>query len=277
MSSLSPETGKGLSGRGMTCEEVQRFAEAYADGEFGEPEQVELEAHLDGCPDCSRVIATQQAFRQFLRESFSEEEAPAHLREAISVSIRAPSDQRLALSPRSLIGLAAALFVTFMIPGLLQKNLVDDTFSYESSIPVIEASVDWHRRSLPVEVTGPDANTVSQWFHDKVDFPVNLPEFHTAHASNVLGGRLTHLNNQNAAHIVYDVEGSKVSVIMFANNGDLQLPRRKQELVGEDYFRGTSSGYNVALFDNNGVTYSITTDLPAQSFNSLVSNAAFYE
>ena len=277
MFSLSLGRGKGLSGRRMNCADLQKFAEAYVDGEFVDPELIELEAHLAECEDCARSVATQHAFRQFLKSSIPEVEAPEHLHEAISVAISAPNDARLALAPRSLIGLAAALFITFMIPGLLRQNRVDDTFAYESSMPVIEASVDWHRRSLPVEVTGPDAEMVSLWFSDKVDFPVYLPQFDTVQASNVLGGRLTYLNNQSAAHVVYDVAGTKVSVIMFENNGDLDVPRRKQEQVGEDYFRSSSSGYNVALFDNNGVTYSITTDLPRQTFNRLVSNTVFRE
>ena len=259
----------------MNCADVQRFADAYVDGEFDGSEQRELDAHLDSCERCATAIAQRTAFRHFLKNAVGPVEAPQHLRIDIQKALKTARGEQLALSPRPLFGAAAALCAILLVPGLLQKhqNFTEETV-YSAPLPVVEALVDWHRRSLPVEVTGPDAETVVQWFSDKVDFPVHLPQFEADEDANVLGGRLTQMNNRSAAHVVYDVEGTKVSVLMYEDAVNLTIPQKRDDRIGDDYYRSTSAGYNVALFNNNGVTYVIATDLPANTFDNLVSTAS---
>lgn len=262
----------------MRCEEVNPFVDAYVDGEFSGDERLDLELHLDRCPSCAGAVQQRQAFQRLVKKSLVAPTAPPHLKTAIKKGLRSAGPDSIALSMRSVATLAAAVVLVFVVPGILHKSSVHETDIVEAApLPLIEASVDWHRQSLPSDVTGPNTQHVTEWFSDKVDFPVRLPEFEDSSGCNVVGGRLTSMNNNTAAHIVYDVEGTKVSVLLFEDPGDLQVPRRKSPQVGADYYVTRSAGYNVALFNDNGVTYTITTDLPEQTFSNLVSTASFRE
>ena len=87
---------------------------------------------------------------------------------------------------------------------------------------VVDASARWHARAVPVEVTGPEPDAVQAWFADKVAFPVLPPEFGSR--AHLIGGRLSNVERSEAAFLVYDVEGTKLSVMVF-DAGDTPMPR----------------------------------------------------
>lgn len=129
--------------------------------------------------------------------------------------------------------------------------------------PVVGESVAWHRRSVPVEVVGPDANTVRRWFSDKVSFAVNVPEFNGP--ARLLGGRLSHVRQYEAAYLLYEVNGSKLSVMLF-DAGELDNDADFKTKT----FVDNSNGYNVAIREKSGVTYTFTSDMNAEELAELV-------
>ena len=75
------------------------------------------------------------------------------------------------------------------------------------------------------------------------------------------GGRLASIGDKQAAYLVYDINGDKVSVFIF-DAGDLPIESRRKTVIGnrEVYF-DQEHGYNVALFRDRGVGYAIASDL----------------
>lgn len=138
--------------------------------------------------------------------------------------------------------------------------------------PIVRESVSWHRRQVPIEVVGPDDARVNHWFQGKVDFRVKTPRFDRRGDGdvNLLGARLSNVREKQAAYVVYEVDGSKVSVLIFDRNE--RVPDSAAR-VGERGFYN-AGGYNVAVVEDQGVTYSITSDLPREDHVQLV-NAAF--
>lgn len=142
-----------------------------------------------------------------------------------------------------------------------------------NSNTIVTESVQWHQRNLPIEVTGPSDEQVRYWFRDKVNFPVRLPRFDRAshRQVNLLGARLSHLREKQAAYVVYESDGNKVSVMVFDGQGVKRLapaPRQDPRVYN-------ANGYNVAIVEDNGVTYSITSELPREDMVQLV-DAAFH-
>ena len=258
----------------MNCPEFQRFADAFVDGEFGEVERAEINAHLSGCGSCRELAGQLESIKQLVRSQQARDCAPEHLRKAVTVAISG-SSLGWSVNGRLYVGAAAAaglvlLFVSFFNDPDAQTfrtELVTD--------PILEASVDWHRANLPIEVTGPDTASIRDWFIDKVDFPVRLPRFDDSVSCSLLGGRLSHLNNNRAAHVLYEVEGSRVSVLLFRDGGNLRVPVRPANAREFQYYQGNLHGYNVALFADNGVNYAITTALSQPALSELVSRVDF--
>jgi anti-sigma factor RsiW len=133
-----------------------------------------------------------------------------------------------------------------------------------------------HQRNLPVEVSG-QTDDVRRWYVDKVDFPVRPPKFtQPAHGQKVAfrGGRLANVRDRQAAYLLYEVDGNKVSVFIF-DPGELPLEARRRAVVGNrEVFIDGERGYNVALFRDHGVGYAIASEVGEQEMLRLVSAVA---
>lgn len=130
--------------------------------------------------------------------------------------------------------------------------------------PVITEAVDWHRRAVPIEVAGPDAAMVRDWFADKVNFAVTVPD--TGRAARLLGGRLSHVGDQEAAYLLYEANGAKLSVMLFGDASSLPEAMRES---GET-FVDNSGGYNVAVHVRDGVAYTFTSEMSEERLVQLV-------
>ncbi len=185
-------------------------------------------------------------------------------------------------------GLAAAAAVALLVTAVFSSGASEDAsptiapsgtaraerpqsrnMGYE---PIVRESVSWHRRQVPIEITGPDDARVNHWFQGKVDFKVKTPRFDRRGDGdvNLLGARLSNVREKQAAYVVYEVDGSKVSVLIFDRNEKVPDSAAR---AGERGFYN-AGGYNVAVVEEQGVTYSITSDLSREDHVQLV-NAAF--
>jgi mycothiol system anti-sigma-R factor len=257
------------------CQEVDKFVHVFVDGEFDDADRREFELHLADCPRCRALATFQARFRQTLKASVPRATAPAALRQRILVELAKVPPPELRASPairfwRSLVrlfrvhpipvGAAAAVLLALMLsPGAGVR-------------PVVAESVSTHRRALPLEVPGPDAQSVRSWFDGKVDFPVRPLRFGRKRAS-LVGARLSNIQSRQAAYFLYNVGGSKVSVMMFPAEGlPLDAPRRRR-IRGHEVYLDNQGGYQVAIVRDRGVGYAITGDVDESEMLRLVETA----
>ena len=129
-----------------------------------------------------------------------------------------------------------------------------------------------HQSRLPIEVSG-GSDQIKQWYVDKVDFPVRPPQLCRDVACSLRGGRLASIGEHQAAYLVYDVHGDKVSVFIFDANDTSIETRRKTVIGNREVYFDQEHGYNVALFRDHGVGYAIASDLDQEQMLKMVSSA----
>ena len=234
----------------LTCDETTAFVDAYLDDEFDAQERAEFEAHIDSCEACRSHVELQLEFKRRFKTTLSEERAPEHLRENILVALQAEvgvSTESRGIRRYGMIAapLAAALAAVLILPALTIAPAASDT------PPAIAQAVDWHQRDFPLEIRTADPAEVSAWFDGKVDFPVRPPSF-AASNGKLIGARLANVEDQRAALVAYEVDGKKLSVIMF--HGDqLEVPSdRITSIADHNVALMNSSGYGVALMHDSG-------------------------
>lgn len=141
-----------------------------------------------------------------------------------------------------------------------------------SPTAMIDDTLDWHRGNFPLEVTTADPEEAQAWFKGKVDFSVRLPQFADRRV-NLLGGRIAHIEDRRAALLLYEVDGSKLSVVLFDGDG-LTVPRETlRQVKGRDIVWLNQRGYGVALLQDSGVTYAMTSDLSEDRLLDLVATS----
>jgi mycothiol system anti-sigma-R factor len=246
----------------LRCAGIQRFVDTYLDGEFAEGDRVEFEAHLAGCEPCRLKVQRQKEWKHAVKQAAPREAAPAALRNRV---VRAVRKEQLA-GQKSWRRWAARVMPVAAAGGMLATLII----SRVNWSPVAADVIAKHQRNYPVEVTG-GADQVRRWYDGKVDFSVRVPSFGAQVA--LRGGRLANIGDRQAAYLVYDVHGNKLSVFIF-DPGDLPLEAPKKTVIGnrEVYF-DQERGYNVALYRDRGVGYAIASDLDSDQMYKLVSSA----
>jgi mycothiol system anti-sigma-R factor len=245
----------------LRCAGIQRFVDCYLDGEFADRDKSEFEAHLAECESCRNKVRVQSEWQNQIRAAAPNERAPAALRNRIrrSLARQAPPAQ---MSWRKW---AVRVMPVAAASGLLLMTVV----SRVNWSPVAADVIAKHQKQLPIEVTG-GADQLKKWYADKVDFPVRPLEL--PHAA-LRGGRLTNIGAKQAAYLVYDFNGDKVSVFVF-DPSDLRLEaQRKAVIKNREVYLDQERGYNVALFRDHGVGYAIASDLDSDEMLKLVSGA----
>jgi anti-sigma factor (TIGR02949 family) len=252
-----------MSGEALRCAGVSRFIDTYIDGEFGEHERGELEAHLAECPECRQKVKQHVAWKAAVRAAAPREKAPAALRNRVLRGIRKQAAPPLSWSRWAVRALPVAAACGVL--GVL-------AFSKLRLSPVAADVVAKHQRNLPIEVSGPPEQ-LKHWYQGKVDFPVRVPVFGKA---SLRGGRLANVGDRQAAYLVYDAAGSKVSVFVF-DPSDLRLDAAQRRMIGnKEVYLDEQRGYNVLLYRERGVGVAIASDLDAERMVEMVSSAVTY-
>jgi mycothiol system anti-sigma-R factor len=263
----------------MSCNNYRPFIGAYIDDEFDEREAAEFEAHVDSCEGCRRELEQQAQLKEAIQTSVGDAEAPVELKERIvegmgeiDVEERMTADSQGSTRPYA--AMAAALPLAAGVAVILWFMPSLTVAPVESGQPpVVEQTVDWHRQDLPVEVPGPNSDEVANWFRGKVDFPVRLPNFSEAEGIDLSGGRIAHVQNRRAAYLAYDVNGARMSVMMFHADG-IQVPTSRIRQVGErEIALFNNHGFEVAMLQDGGVTYTMTSDLSEKELVEVVDSS----
>jgi anti-sigma factor RsiW len=141
---------------------------------------------------------------------------------------------------------------------------------------LVDDAVRAHERHLPVEVSG-DAQHVSSWMQGKIAVPVRPPQLSrpvagASHAENaaLVGGRLNHVSERDAAQITYQIGPNSVSLFMF-DPSNLEMHAPKRVLVGgRELFVDSERGYSAVMFVEHGVGYAYISDLDEDQLVLLV-------
>jgi mycothiol system anti-sigma-R factor len=250
--------------KALRCAGIQRFVDTYLDSEFADGDRAEFEAHLAECEPCRQKVKVQAEWKVAVRAAAPRERAPAALRNRVQRAIaREAAGRRASRSWRAFavkvlpIAAAAGLVGSFMVSRL-------------SLSPVAADAIAKHQRNLPIEIAG-GSEQVKRWYTDKgLGFPVRPPSLCSTCA--LRGGRLAEVANQQAALLVYDLNGNKVSVFIFdPSSVPLELPQRAT-VSNREVFLDQEHGYNVAVFRDHGVGYAITGDVNREQMLKFVSS-----
>jgi mycothiol system anti-sigma-R factor len=249
----------------LRCAGVRRFVDTYLDGEFAEADRVEFEQHLEQCDDCKRYVRGQADWKAAVKAAAPREQAPAALRNRVQRAIAREK------SPAALVRRlpnkrwAARVLPVAAALGVLGTLVV----SRVSFTPVAADVIAKHRRALPLEVAG-DPASIAKWYQDKLDFRFKAPDLPKA---ALRGGRLSSVGDKQAAYLVYDVAGNKVSVMVF-DASDLPFEAQHKRMIGNrEVWFDEGRGYNVALYRDRGVGYAIASDMDSDKMYELVSSA----
>ncbi len=255
----------------IDCTELERSIDAFLDGEFDARERSEVEAHLEGCAPCRAFAATRSRVRDAVRAKLRDAmtppaaagRAPAELRARIEdalASRRRPLWRR-ALAPVPIATLAACAAGALLV-----------LMSHHGSAAHVDEAIRKHHLRLPLEVTAAaiGEGSLPSWFADKLPFKPLPPHFR-ASGVRVVGARLSHLRELEAAYYRYELPRGQAGLFIVDD------PDHRFDAAGRDVRFGpgvvrivNSRGYNVAVWRKDEIVYSLVSDLDEMALYELV-------
>ena len=241
----------------MDCQDVERQAQLSIDGELSDREKAELEQHLARCEHCRAGVSTARWFHHQLRAKLNESSdvllAPAGLERRICRRIRTQRPPRRPFRYILPAGVAAGLV------GVLSFTPAQD-----AGLDPEEAVIR-HSRNMPPEVRARGSHgEVQRFFQRNLRYEVEIPRLplRSPHL-RLVGGRLSSLAKQEAAHLMYDHRGARISVFARPLGERLSPPAHfnVRQVDGRPVLVGRHRGYNVVSLQRKNVLYSLVSDV----------------
>ena len=252
----------------MNCRETQALIHGYADGELDLVTSLEVERHLQECPECAQALASLQAVRAAVKNCGLYAQAPPDLAKRVRSAMRAASRGDRTRSVRigpwlavaaSLALLAAAVWG--LARGLLTARSDDAVLARELVASHVRSQMLPSHR---FDVASSDPHTVKPWFEGKLDFAPPVKDL-ADQGFPLIGGRLDYLQNRPVAALVYQRRKHSINLFIWPSTPD----------DGAAPAKVTRQGFHMIRWTSAGMTFWAVSDLnerELREFTRLVQN-----
>ncbi|HEU4386065.1 MAG TPA: zf-HC2 domain-containing protein [Anaeromyxobacteraceae bacterium] len=258
----------------MTCGEVERLVDPWLDGELDDRDQAEVLRHHQACPACRARAERRSRERAVLRAKLREAmgpgtragTAPEALRERLLQALDRPAAPwwRRALAPVPLATLAAAAAGVLMVLA-----------THGGTDSLVEEAVVKHTRDLPLDIStaamAPDA--IPAALAHLLEFNPRPPRFE-AQGVRLMGARAAHLGDRPCAYMRYQTPSGQMGLFVVADRGSRFPDLSEMVRASPPSVRVLNArGYNVAVWREHEMVYSLVSDLDAADLARLVEAA----
>jgi anti-sigma factor RsiW len=255
----------------MNCSTVERYLDAFLDGEVDASAGLEVEKHVSGC----RACAERLQFAEWMKKKLKTEEdmaAPASLKARIEASLEAERSAqfRFDLSWRGTAAAAAVALCVFGLGGALE--LKGHEVQMASAVaPILEDVVRSHLPTVPSEVA--TRAEVPAYFQQRVGFQVRPVDFADP-SVRFVGARDVHLGGRHAATLQYEVQGRRITVVAFRRPVQAVSIGDEVEAGGRSVRYVRVMGHLVPIVEHDGVLYAVLGDLEAEDRLAMAARAS---
>ena len=268
----------------MTCAEVREYLFAFLDSELDAPLSIELQRHLDHCPECARETEVERTIHKKLELSMTVATCgditfdPSG-ETGVTQGARIHSANHglfwgwPSLHRGRMLGLAAVIVAAV---GVILFYFPRDRLSSET-IPFADRLVadftHFIQDGAKIQVVSADRGVVEDWLAERTELDVTLPAL-SPQSGRLLGGRKCTIGNELAAFAVYEIEGSLVSlVVVDGKTDDLSGMTEVRHDQGHHWI-DKCRGHTVIACRRNGLLYAAVSRLPEEKLLLLMTESA---
>jgi len=264
----------------MNCHELREYLFAFLDSELDAPLSIEVQRHLEQCPECAREAEIERAIHRQLSNvphppgvgvSAGEE---AEL-EAIVTTITARDFGSIRLARRRRRWpalLAAAAAVGFIVIGGVTWIGHRTNHSANQFVDLLISDFEhFEEKGRPLQIASSDPSAVSSWLADQTALVVVLPDL-SEKDGKLLGARKCRIDGKPAAFAVYDLGGRLASlVVMPGPHPDVDIMERVEQ-GGHTHWVDRCKGHTVLACKRGALVYAAVSTLPEDRLFPLMAN-----
>jgi anti-sigma factor RsiW len=257
------------------CEDICRRLNLYLDNELQGDERAAIEAHLRECASCAAIFERELTFINAIRESGPLHSASPELGARVQATLE--GSQAVAAKSRLRWGLAiAAALLVLILPLVIWRGMSRTDRRGPSSFALMAADTHLRRTrgQLPLEVETAMPQNISEWFANKVNFSVKLPNYQESSGQEKLytleGARLVGYKEDYAAYVAYRMKARPISLVITSDS--VAKPSGGEEIVarGLTFHYNAIHGLKVITWSDRGLTYALVSDLEERGQQSCI-------
>ena len=261
------------------CEDIYRRLNLYIDDELQGEERAAVETHLTECQSCAAIFERELSFINAIRECGPMHVAPPALRARVQETLNASERATARLGSRSRLtwGLAiAATMVMLVLPVVIWQVMSRSGRQMASSFALMAADTHLRRTrgQLPLEIESETPQLISDWFANKVNFRVQLPNYQESSGQEKLykldGARLVGYKEDYAAYVAYEMNSRPISLVITSDS--VVKPSGGEQIVarGLTFHYNAIHGLKVLTWSDRGLTYALVSDLEERGQQSCI-------
>lgn len=239
----------------MSCELWAIRVDASVDGELAQEDERALREHMRSCAACSRAALGRVEMKRAVHAAGKRYQPSQEFRARMARQIGRPSPKTASVWWQPALAAFAMLLLAFA-GHLLYMH-------HTQRQQVLRQIADLHASNLagtnPVDVVSSDKHTVKPWFQGKLPFSFELPDLKGTEFE-LLGGRMTFVQQEPAALLVYGIRKHKLSVL-------ISLDRDGLEKLGST--ETSVSSFHLESWSRGGLRHTVISDAAAQDVHAL--------
>ena len=267
------------------CDDIRGRLTLYLDNELQGVDRATVEAHLTECEACAAIFARELNFLNAVRESGPLNIASPELREKVQRLLsdgQISATQSAVKAPRRgspftwVVAVAAALLV-LLLPVLVWRVVRQPPEVRQPSKFALMAAEHHLRKTrgqLPLEIQSSDPANISDWFSNKVNFSVKLPNYQESSGQEKLytleGARLVGFQNDYAAYVAYRMKSRPISLVITSDSVAHPSGGEEIQARGLLFHYNAIDGLKVLTWSDRGLTYALVSDLDERGQDSCI-------
>ncbi len=257
----------------MTCSEVREYLIAFLDSELDAPLSIELQRHLERCPQCAREAEIERITRQRLGRALDETACALRFSEdeLVRTLVRGMRGRRRARLSRPAI-LAGSVAASFCIlAGGWWSFGGRDGAESSHGFPdrLIADFADFVQQGRQVQLASADPERVSTWLADQLGTEVSLPSSERV-SGNLIGARPCRVGDEPAVLVSYEISGTPVALVI-TRDEQFDLDGMQRVPDGErGHWVHRCKGRTVVACARNKLIYAAVSSLPSDTLLALV-------
>ncbi|HSH40163.1 MAG TPA: anti-sigma factor [Chthoniobacterales bacterium] len=243
----------------VNCQVIHEIIGAYSDGELRAAQNLEIEQHLQGCPNCAPMRQEQRRMAEAIERHAPRFEAPPELRRQVLDSLRAQSsEERVLPFPQTqrwaTWAIAALALIGAFVAGVFLASRGTGGGDFLTN-EIVASHVRSMMANHLADIVSTDQHTVKPWFVGKLDFAPPVADF-AAEGFPLAGGRLDYLAGRPVAALVYRRDKHLINLFVWPSGkrGDRRTTQSRA---------ATQNGYHVLQWADAEMSYAAVSDLRA--------------
>jgi mycothiol system anti-sigma-R factor len=240
------------------CQAMGRIMHAYLDGELRAREIVEIQYHLDQCPDCALLYRNEKLFLDLIKESLPSSVAPDALKQKVRRALKISTVAGRVRSGFRLVGVPvlAVTVLVLLVAGIwvMEKKPVPDLVSL-----AVDTHQEYLNQNVPLDIKSRDPIQVGAWFQKRTDFPV-LIGHNPVKNLTLVGGRLIEMPGKKVVFLAYEMGQHRLTLVMTASQGINLFGAKDFMLQKARFYQSTYHGYKTLSWAQEGMAYVFVSD-----------------